>query len=115
MKISLFYCGMELGWLEKTEKGFSYTSNIEVEQEIREERIRIETQYKLWSSIEREEKNLFLEFEHILMACRRSDIVQDAGIDSNDSRWDKLVKLSKLRWFPQGFYVQQCKQEDDKN
>ena len=106
MKLSFYYCDTKLGDLEKTEKGYMYTSNIAGEQKLKNQGAVTDSEYSLWNSFKREKKILFPEFEHIIYRCRREDIMEMAGIDPNDSRWGKLVKLSSLN-FLSGFHLKQ--------
>ena len=49
---------------------------------------------------------LFIDFQRILSKAKRRDIVERAEINSTDTDWEKLVKLSELMYYPSGFYVQ---------
>ena len=105
MRIYYYYCSTVLGFVEKTEDGYMYTSNIPNERELKKNLLITESRYTLFDSFERESKELFPEFKEF---CRsmRDDILCRAKINSGDSEWDMLVKLSKLKWYPSGFYVQ---------
>jgi len=107
MRITLYFYKTPMGVLERNEKGYVYTSYIENEQMLRERRLMSDSEYSLWGSYKRGSKLLFPEFERIIEQCSRQDIVQNAEINSDDSKWDKLIKLSRLQWYPRGFYVQQ--------
>ena len=106
-KMTLCYSGHPLGILEKTDNGYRYSSNIEIEQDLKDRGVLMHSEYSLWYSVKRENKKLFPEFVTIINNCRRQDIMEQAGIIPQDSMWGKLVKLSRLSWFPQGFYVRQ--------
>ena len=93
-----------LGFIEKTEQGYLYTSIAPNEQRYRYD-YSFRNDYSLFDSINRESDVLFPEFKRFLFS-RRSDTLERAKIDATDSEWIKLVKLSKLNWFPSGFYVQ---------
>ena len=115
LKIGLYYRGCQFGFLEKTENGYSYTSNIRTEERYRPSQVFPQADYSLWGSFKRGSKTLFAEFKYILYSCcRREDIVGRARIEQNDSDWEKLVKLSKLDWFTPSFNVQQIN-EDEQN
>ena len=105
------YCTHEMGILEKVENGYKYTSNVENEQMLLEKGFIEHSEYSLWSSCGRENNVLFADFDEFLAEVQRKDILERAGITSEDSRWEKLVKLSKLTWFPRGFYVQVLEEE----
>jgi hypothetical protein len=100
------YCSHEMGILEKVENGYKYTSNAENEQMLLEKGFLDHSEYSLWFSYGRENKVLFADFDEFLAEVQRRDILERAGITPADSRWEKLVKLSKLTWYPRGFYVQ---------
>jgi len=109
MKLTLFYCDLQMGVLEKTEKGYVYNSNIENEErmiDLIESKLLPDSVYSLWYSYNRVSKELFIEFQRIVSKAKRRDIVERAEITSNDTLWEKLVKLSELRYYPTGFYVQ---------
>ena len=118
MKIGFYYNSTLLGYLEKTKNGFAYTSNIPNEKMLIKKRFLIygdnsyrllnSFSYQLWNSFKREKRMLFPEFEDLLITIsRRADIMKRAKIEPTDSRWEKLVKLSALKFYPSGFYVQQ--------
>ena len=104
MKLYYFFCDTPLGFLTKTEKGYAYTSNIDNEQKFRDHTA-VSCEYSLWGSLNRESRELFPEMERILRECSRKDIQERAGISPQDSKWDRLVKLSRLSFYPAGFYV----------
>jgi hypothetical protein len=104
MKISLCFRQLQIGVLERTSDGYSYTSNRANEQEIRE--LLGTFEYKLWDSKNRLSKILFPEFERILKSCSREDIVKRARLNTDDTKWNKLVKLSRLNWLTPNLYVQ---------
>jgi len=95
-----------MGVLERTERGYMFSSNLENEQKIKDVGILTSHDYSLWHSIKRENKKLFPEFVQIINNCRRADIIKAASITPQDSMWDKLVKLSRLSWYTPNFYVQ---------
>jgi len=107
IKVTLYFRFIPLGFLEKTENGYVYTSYIENEQQTQIMQLLKVYDYSLWSSFKRTKRKLFPEFERIVRECSRADIIKSAGIDSQDSMWDKLVKLSRLSWFTPNLYVQQ--------
>ena len=102
--ITLFFRRLPLGELQKTEKGYSYTSNSANEQELRD--LLLAYGYNLWSSSARESAALFPVFMEIIASCSRKDIMQSAAIDPDDSPWQKLIKLSRQKWLTSGFYVE---------
>jgi len=106
MKLKYFYCTHELGILEKVEDGYRYTSNVSNEQMMLQRRLYFRCEYDLWDSNKRTSEELFPAFQKIVADANREDIVKRAGITPDDSDWEKLVKLSKLKYFPSGFYVQ---------
>jgi hypothetical protein len=105
IKLKYFYCTLPVGILTKTRKGFSYSSNIEAEQDLLRKKLLSYTEYGLWDSKNREADDLFTDF-NLLVAELRKDIITRANIFPQDSNWEKLVKLSDLDFFPSGFYVQ---------
>jgi len=105
-KLKYMYCEREMGILEKVENGYRYTSNVANEQALLEEGLLAYSEYSLWFSHNRESQKLFVDFTKFLEETSRRDILERAGITPEDSKWEKLVKLSKLMWFPRGFYVQ---------
>ena len=107
LKIGYYYRGRLLGELEETKNGFSYTSNIDNEQYFMSSHILTPSEYELWNSCKRVSKTLFSEFESLLKRCSRKDILETAGISSTDSKWEALVKLSKLEWNTPNTYVGQ--------
>ena len=110
-RLTLFFREIPLGFLERTEKGYRYTSYPENEQIAYD--LLLANDYSLWHSIRREKKILFAEFEQILQNCRRKDIVEDSGILDTDSRWEKLSKLAALQWFTPNLYVQHTTDIDE--
>ena len=106
IKLTLFFRRMPLGVLERTEKSYRYTSYLDNEQTLRE--LLIAHDYTLFGSFKREKKELFPEFKEILTNCSREDIQKNAGIDLQDSMWEKLVKLSRLNYLTPNLYVQQA-------
>ena len=107
------YCTYEMGILEKVENGYKYMSNVENEQMLLDKGLLAYYEYNLWFSYNRESKVLFADFKKFLAEVKRKDILERAGITPEDSKWETLVKLSKLKWFPSGFYVQML--EEAKN
>ena len=105
-KLTLYFRRMPLGFLEKTEEGYQYTSYADNEQILRD--LLSAHDYRLWGSFKKEKKELFPEFEGILARCLREDIQKDAGIVPQDSLWEKLVKLSRLDYLTPNLYVQQA-------
>ena len=61
--------------------------------------------------INRAIKTLFLKFTNIINGCKRADIVELTSITIKDSEWDKLIKLSQLKWYTLSFYVQQNRKD----
>jgi len=106
MKLTLFFCRVPLGVLEKGESGYAYTSYTANEQMLLIQGALFYSEYGLWDSYRRESKTLFRDMERFLAECSRRDIQERAGISPEDSRWEKLVKLAQLKWFPSGFYLQ---------
>ena len=104
MRIYYYYCSTVLGFVEKTEDGYKYTSNIPNEQNLKRNLLVTESRYTLFDSFERECKELFPEFKDFIRSMR-PDIINRAKINSGDSEWEMLVKLSKLKYYPSGFYV----------
>ena len=114
MKICYYYYDKRLGVLEKTKDGYVYNSDIANEQYFRDKMMLkySDRKYGLWHSTNRKSKMLFPEMMNVIRSCRRADIVERAQINPKDSLWDRLVKLSKLNWFPKGFYVQQFSEDE---
>ena len=100
------YRRYQLGELQKTKKGYEYSSEISNEQILKKEYLLTDSEYSLWDSYKKVSDKLFKEFQEILTNCKREDIMREAGIISIDSDWIRLVKLSKLTFFTPGFYVQ---------
>ena len=112
MKLSLYFCRHQMGVLERIDKDYIYSSNIDTEESLMKQRFLQLHEYSLWYSQNRHSKELFPEFSSILRAvAKRKDILKRAEITSKDSDWEKLVKLGELRWFPTGFYVQTLNEE----
>jgi len=111
-KIILYYRRIPLGALERTENGYMYSSDFENEQKVKNIGLLTYSEYSLWNSTKRESKKLFPEFLEIINKCSRADIVEMASITSQDSMWDKLVKLSRLEYFTPNFYVQQTEENE---
>jgi hypothetical protein len=105
MELSYCFCGVQLGVLTRTAKGYAYTSNLANEEKLRDHTV-VRGNYNLWWSLKRESRVHFPEMEIFLTQCLRQDIQERAGISQQDSRWDKLVKLSRLHWYPAGFYLE---------
>ena len=98
-----------MGELEKTDDGYYvYTSNAENEELLLVQGFLSLHGYNLWGSQGRKSKELFQEFKRFVAQAKRADIVKRAGINPEDSEWERLVKLSKLSFFPTGFYVQKA-------
>ena len=89
--IKLFYCSTLLGYLEKTENEYVYTSNIPNEQMLKEKRTLTESEYGLWNSFKRESQKLFPDFEDLLKQWSRADILKRANITPEDSEWENLL------------------------
>jgi hypothetical protein len=61
-------------------------------------------EYDLWYSQSRKSKILFPDFMRFLKAAaKRKDILDRAEITSEDSDWEKFVKLGQLRFSLRGF------------
>jgi hypothetical protein len=47
--------------------------------------------------------------ERFIIECtQRKDILKESAMNPEDSRWEKLIKLSKLKWHETNdFYVQE--------
>jgi len=106
MKLTYFFCRIPLGVLEKTDNGYAYTSYTANEHWLLNRGSLCYSEYGLWDSYGRESRKLFQDMEELLAQCSRRDILERAGISPQDSRWEKLVKLAQLKFFPSGFYVQ---------
>jgi len=106
MKLTYYYCSIPFGVLEKTKSGYSYTSYTANEQILLTQGLLDYSEYGLWNSSKRESKTLFPDMVQVITECSRRDILERAGIRPQDSRWEKLVKLARLKFFPRGFYVQ---------
>ena len=104
-KLTLYFRRVPLGFLERTEGGYQYTSYIDNEQILSD--LLFASDYTLFGSYQREKKELSPEFTEILTRCSRKDIRESAGIDDRDSMWEQLVKLSRLSFLTPNFYVQQ--------
>ena len=112
MKLFLLFANTRLGVLEKAVDGYVYNSIIENERRLMEVRTLTKSEYELCNSDRRKSDRLFPEFIRIVRFFTRKDILESAGIDSQDSDWIKLVKISKLRIYPGSvFYVQQAGQD----
>jgi len=108
MNLFLYFANACLGVLKKTTDGYVYNSKTANECHLMEYR-NLEYMYKLANSIERKSEHLFPEFIEMVRELRK-DILESAGIKSQDSYWTKLVKLSRLKWYPGAyFYVKQHK------
>ena len=126
MKVGYYYGSRLLGILEKTEQGYSYTSNTVNEKVLSDRWLLFSGEYPLFNSYKKTSNILFPDFKRILFNEDvfagakifgfehnskwgiRKDIMERAKISSDDTEWDVLVKLSKLSWFPSnGFYVSQ--------
>ena len=120
MKLYFYYRFTVLGYVEKTDAGYLYTSNIRNEQKLKDSMHLRENNYNLFDSCKRESEVLFTEFKRIIPykeldvngqlvpfregGCRRGCRIKDAaGIDEEDSDWEKLVKISKIKPCPSGF------------
>lgn len=103
--IKYFFRDIELGVLsfdDKT-KEFVYNSNIENEQKAKKYGAMFF--YSLYNSIDRRQKSIFSEFSIFTMCLSRDDIVKDAGLKKEDSLFEKLEKLSKLKINNDEFYI----------
>ena len=110
MKICYMYGKKKLGVLEKTEDGYVYNSDLANEQYFRDRMILTYSckSYSLWHSANRKSRALFPEMMNVVRSCWRADILEHAKINPNDTPWERLVKLSQLKWYPNNhFYVQQ--------
>jgi hypothetical protein len=59
---------------------------------------------------------LFPVFERIVQDSQRSDILEAAAINPEDSLWEKWVKLSRLKWHQSNnFYVQQTGDREEES
>ena len=115
-KLTFFYCDTPLGFLEKTENGYSYTSYIENEQMLKDKQFLFDFEYDLWYSSNRNSRELFTDIENFLEDFSRADIQERAEINPQDSVWEKLIKFASLNIFPSGFYLQQTKNiEEERN
>ena len=110
-----FYCATPLGTLEKTPKGYKYTSNVRNEQRLKDAYLLIDSNYSLWNSTERENPELFDDMKKVLYTTR-GDILELAGVTAEDSEWDMLVKIAQRPTFPSGFFLRtdDKEQTDDK-
>ena len=113
MKICYCYRRKQLGVLEKIEDGYVYNSDIANEQYFRDKMMLVPREYGLWNSVNRKSKTLFPEMMDVVHSCSREDIVRRAQINHEDTPWERLVKLSSLKWLTQGFYVQQLLEDEE--
>jgi len=112
MKLKYFYCTTPLGILERTPNGYKYTSNVRNEQRLKEGYLLTEANYGLWNSSGAESSELFPDIERVL-DTRREDIWERAGVTPQDSKWEKLVKISQLPTFPSGFFLRVTDDTDE--
>jgi len=111
--ITLYFFEIPLGFIVKTDAGYSYTSYSSNEELfIYHDQSFQSKNYTLWNSEKRESIELFHEFNEVLVNWSRQDILKGAGITSTDTKWDKLVKLSMVRVHRVDFYVQQTEDSD---
>ena len=66
MELSFYYRSTLLGCLEKTENGYSYTSNITNEQKLINQMHLSKNNYNLFNSCKRESEALFSEFKRLI-------------------------------------------------
>ena len=99
--------------LRKIKNDYVYTSYIENEQILKDKRVLLSSEYNLWCSLNSISNKLFNEIENILKDFSRKHIQESAGINPQDSVWNKLIKISELNVFPSGFYLQQTKDYDE--
>ena len=110
-----------MGILEKTDAGYSYTSDVANEQYLKDKWLIDESNYGLFKSHKRESETLFIDFERLLWNVR-PDCLDKANISFaysdndkvykpylnhaivTDPSWEALIKLSFLPTFPSGFY-----------
>ena len=106
MKLKYFYNTTPLGTLEKTQEGYKYTSNVRNEERLREKRILSNMNYSLWNSSGQESADIPPDIMKAL-ATMRGEILERAGVTPEDSIWDVLVKVSRRKTLPSGFYLQE--------
>jgi len=111
MKLKYMYNTHEMGVLEKVEDGYQYTSNAHNEETLLNQGVLMRNEYGLWGSQKRTSNMLFAEFQEFLAETTRRDILRRAEITADDSDWERLVKLSRLQYFPRDFYVQIVEEE----
>jgi len=112
-KISFEYRNISLGILEKSSNGYVYNSNIPNEQKVRESKVFPQSDYSLWNSFQKTSKELFQDIQDVLESFSREDIAQRAGIKNQDSTWEKLVKISKLKTLTPNFYLKELKEQQE--
>lgn len=122
MELNFYYGTTLLGIIEKIENVYIYTSNIRNEQILKNKMHLSKTEYDLFDSCKRESEALFVEFKRLLwnnlpdtleranisFTYSENDLVYKPYINTTkvtEPPWEALVKLSKLKWFPSGFYV----------
>ena len=105
IKLKYFYGTTPLGTLERTPKGYKYTSNVRNEQELKDGYILINSNYSLWNSSGEESLELFADIKEVLDTTR-GDILERAGVTPEDSTWEMLIKIAQRPTFPSGFYLQ---------
>ena len=114
MKLRYMFRGTELGILEKIDKKkYMYNSNVSNEQRLINTCVSFRvSNYSLLNSENKESSYLFGEFELLVDDFMKSDSIREsARIKNRDSKWEKLVKFSKLNYFTPGFYVQMVDEE----
>jgi len=114
-KLSVCYRTVVLGQLSKNSNGdFVYESNLQNEEKLLKQGVLTKSEYELWGSDKRSSDTLFPDIKNILKNFSREDILATAGINSSDSDWNKLVKLSKFEVGSTNLYIQQVTSANNK-
>lgn len=109
MKLDYVYGDTVIGQLEKKADGkFIYTPNVTNQKKLLERNKALGgLERGLWNSESIESDELLAAFDRVIKDFSREDIIKKAQINAEDTKWDKLVKLSKLNVFASTFHVRQ--------
>ena len=104
--IKLYYKEFELGYLtfDYENNVFVYNSNVENENKAKAKYLGMEFYY-LSNSKNKRQKILFENFIEYTECLGRTDIIEKAKIQKDDTLYEKLEKIAKLNWNNEGFYI----------
>ena len=85
-KVSLYYGTTLLGVLVKTNRGYSYTSNVRNEEKLKNGMLLIESEYGLFNSKQRESDELFSEFKCLIPPLESDEYERLRCPDGNSNR-----------------------------